>query len=151
MRSWLTKSLEETQALGERLATELSPNGCLLLTGTLGAGKTVLTQGVALGLGIDAREVQSPTFTLMREHTGDVRLTHVDLYRLEAGEVEGLGLDEILVDAGVKVIEWADRWPHEVRDSLRLELKLGNEPNYRMIRETANTLTVAGNSEMSGT
>ena len=68
MRSWLTRNVDETRALGAGLAAELLPDGCLLLYGDLGAGKTVLAQGVAEGLGIDPREVQSPTFALLREH-----------------------------------------------------------------------------------
>ncbi|MEE8368947.1 MAG: tRNA (adenosine(37)-N6)-threonylcarbamoyltransferase complex ATPase subunit type 1 TsaE [Thermoanaerobaculia bacterium] len=140
MRSWVTTSVGETQALGQSLASELSPNGCLLLCGALGVGKTVLAQGVALGLGIDAREVQSPTFTIIREHTGESKLTHIDLYRLEVGELDSIGLDEILADSGVKVIEWADRWPFEVRGALCLDLELGTQPSHRRIAETANTL-----------
>ena len=81
----------ETRALGRALAAELAPDGVLLLTGDLAAGKTVLAQGIAEGLGIAAAEVQSPTFTLVREHRGPGgRLVHLDLYRLDADDLPAL-------------------------------------------------------------
>lgn len=124
MRRWLSESEEETRALGGRLAAELAPDGVLLLDGELGAGKTVLVQGLAAGLGLDPREVQSPTYTLMREHgAGARRLVHVDLYRLEAAEVAALGLEERLAGPGVKAVEWAERLPFPVAGALRLGLR----------------------------
>ena len=137
MANQLSSSEEETRAAGERLAAELAPHGILLLSGDLGAGKTVLAQGVARGLGIDPGEVQSPTFTLIREHEGAPlaagepaeeaggqarRLVHIDLYRLEPEEVWGIGLEEILAGDGVKVVEWAERLPYEPPGALRIEL-----------------------------
>lgn len=123
MRPVATASEEETRALGASLARQLAPAGVLLLDGDLGAGKTVLAQGIARGLGINEREVQSPTYTLIREHLGERgRLIHVDLYRLDGEQVLGLGLDELLAEQAVKVIEWADRLPFVVPGALRLEL-----------------------------
>jgi tRNA threonylcarbamoyladenosine biosynthesis protein TsaE len=102
---YFSRSEAETRALGRDLAAELAPDGVLLLSGDLGAGKTVLTQGLAEGLGIGAREVQSPTFTLIREHEGPGgRLIHVDLYRLEPGETGALGIEELLAGPGVNVL-----------------------------------------------
>jgi tRNA threonylcarbamoyladenosine biosynthesis protein TsaE len=120
---WQSTSEEETRRLGRQLAAELAPDGILLLVGELGSGKTVLAQGVAAGLGIDPREVQSPTFILMREHEGPGgRLVHVDLYRLEGEELDALGLDEVLTGEGVKVVEWAERLPFAPAGALRLSL-----------------------------
>ena len=121
---WRTSRDEAgTRALGRELAAELAPDGVLLLSGDLGAGKTVLTQGLAEGLGIDPREVQSPTFTLIREHEGPGgRLVHVDLYRLEPGETGALGIEELLAGPGVKVVEWAERLPFEVPGATWLRL-----------------------------
>src|SRR4029453_11574624 len=83
VRSWESGSAEGTRRIGETLGREPAPGGALLLCGDLGGGKTVLAQGVAAGLGIAPREVQSPTFTLVREHrSANGGLIHADLYRL---------------------------------------------------------------------
>jgi tRNA threonylcarbamoyladenosine biosynthesis protein TsaE len=124
VRSWITHSEAETRALGAVLARELAPDGVLLLSGDLGAGKTVLAQGVAEGLGSDPDEVQSPTFSLIREHggPGGGRLVHADLYRLDPEETAALGLEELLAGPGVKVVEWAERLPFPVPGACVLRL-----------------------------
>jgi tRNA threonylcarbamoyladenosine biosynthesis protein TsaE len=115
VRRWVTHSEAETQALGRELGRELVPDGVLLLSGDLGAGKTVLARGIGEALGLGSREVQSPTFTLIREHRGSGgRLVHVDLYRLAPEETAALGLEELLAGPGVKVVEWAERLPFAV-------------------------------------
>ena len=126
-----TKSAEETRQLGVELAARLLPDGTALLFGDLGSGKTVLTQGIAEGLGLDAALVQSPTFTLIHEYDrspasgrGPVPLVHVDLYRLEPEEVEAIGIDEFLSGDGVKVVEWADRLP-QPPSALEVRLRMG--------------------------
>jgi len=136
VRTWRTSTEAETEALGASLAAELAPDGVLLLSGDLGSGKTVLTRGLARGLGIDPREVQSPTFTLIREHQGpSARLIHADLYRLEPEDAETLGLDELLAGPGVKVVEWAERLPPSLRPLATLELRLHRAEGGREIRE----------------
>ncbi|HSS47500.1 MAG TPA: tRNA (adenosine(37)-N6)-threonylcarbamoyltransferase complex ATPase subunit type 1 TsaE [Thermoanaerobaculia bacterium] len=120
----VTHSEAETREHGRALARELAPDGVLLLSGELGSGKTVLARGIGEGLGIDAREVQSPTFTIIREHEGSGgRLVHVDLYRLGPEETAGLGLDELLAGPGVKVVEWAERLPFAVPGARWLRLR----------------------------
>lgn len=80
------------------------------LTGELGAGKTLLIKGIALGLDIGERNVTSPTFTLMNEYAGRLPLYHFDAYRMgRAAEIEELGADDYFFGEGVCVIEWADR------------------------------------------
>ena len=135
---WLSASEEETLALGRELAEELAPDGVLLLSGDLGSGKTVLTRGVAEGLGIDPREVQSPTFNLIREHRGSRgRLVHADLYRLDPEEVPALGLEELLAGPGVKVVEWAERLPFPVPGAREMRLtRAEGEVGGREIVET---------------
>ncbi|HLU34692.1 MAG TPA: tRNA (adenosine(37)-N6)-threonylcarbamoyltransferase complex ATPase subunit type 1 TsaE [Thermomicrobiales bacterium] len=104
-------SPEEMQRLGEMIAAGLGVGDVLMLHGDLGAGKTTLTQGIAAGLGV-REPVQSPTFTLVREHRGrELTLYHLDLYRLvDPDELESLGY-EVYLDPpdGVSVIEWPER------------------------------------------
>ena len=123
MKRWVTHSEAETQGLGRELGRELAPDGVLLLSGDLGAGKTVLTRGIGEALGLAGGEVQSPTFTLIREHRGSGgRLVHVDLYRLAPEETAALGLEELLAGPGVKVVEWAERLPFAVPGARVLRL-----------------------------
>ncbi len=125
MHRYTTASEAETAALGAELARELAPDGVLLLSGDLGTGKTVLARGIAAILGIDPREVQSPTYTLIREHqgSGGGRLVHVDLYRLSPEEAAELGLEELLAGPGIKVVEWAERLSFAVPGALWLTLR----------------------------
>jgi tRNA threonylcarbamoyladenosine biosynthesis protein TsaE len=126
----VTASEAETEALGAALVGELAPDGVLLLSGDLGSGKTVLTRGLAGALGVPPGEVQSPTYTLIREHKAEAageggggRLFHVDLYRLSPEEAADLGLEELLAGPGVKVVEWAERLGFDLPGALRLTLR----------------------------
>lgn len=114
------------QALGRELAATLKIGDVLMLHGDLGAGKTTLTQGIAAGLGVEG-PVQSPTFTLVREHRGrEMMLYHLDLYRLgDPAELENLGY-EVYLDPpdGVSVVEWPERagdWLPERFTLVRIE------------------------------
>jgi tRNA threonylcarbamoyladenosine biosynthesis protein TsaE len=138
MRTWRSRSEAETLAVGRALAAELVPNGTLLLSGRLGVGKTVLAKGVAAALGIESAQIQSPTFTLMREHHGPGgSLLHVDLYRLGPTEAARLGLEEALAGPGIKVVEWSERLPATPPGALRLELRSGEAPGERLLIELA--------------
>ena len=104
-----TGSPAETEALGRTLGALLQSGDVIALSGDLGAGKTVLTRGIAGGAGA-AGYIASPTFTLVREYSGPVPIYHVDLYRLDTPQqIEDIGLDEILERAGIVVIEWAEK------------------------------------------
>lgn len=125
---WTSDSEAETEAVGEELAKRLEPDdGTLLLRADLGTGKTVLVRGMARRLGVDRRQVQSPTYNLVHEYEGEHgRLVHVDLYRLDEGDaaaLEGLGLDELLAGPGVKAVEWAERLPWTPPAARRVELR----------------------------
>lgn len=125
---WRSNSVEETEAIGAQLARELAPDRALLLRGELGAGKTVLVRGLARGLGIDPAEIQSPTYTLVREHRSSAaRLVHLDLYRLTADEVAAAGFEELLLGPGVKAVEWAERLPFELPGALVVEIERRGE------------------------
>jgi tRNA threonylcarbamoyladenosine biosynthesis protein TsaE len=128
-------SVDETIAIGERMAGECQRGTVLALHGELGAGKTALVKGLARGLGIP-QEVTSPTFTLIHEYRGGrLPLYHVDLYRLESpDQAVAIGLEDYLPGDGVTVIEW----PERLRDLLpantwHMFLKVVDE-NTRTIR-----------------
>jgi len=106
----ITESAEETRAWGRKLAGRLRPGDCLLLIGELGAGKTTLVQGLAEGLGINPREVISPTFVLIREYDGRIPLYHIDAYRVQSPqELLEVGIEEYFRRGGIVVIEWGEK------------------------------------------
>lgn len=128
----------ETRALGRKLGRAAGPGTVLALSGPLGAGKTQLAKGVAEGLEVTT-VVNSPTFILMNEHAGRLRMYHIDAYRLadpEEAIAAGL-LDERQVD-GVVVIEWADRLEGWIPvDRLDLVIEAGSAETERLLRWTA--------------
>ncbi len=128
VRTFLTRSEEETVALGEKLAGELPPKAVVLLIGNLGAGKTTLAKGIVKGLGAaQPEDVSSPTFTLIHEY--GPKVYHIDLYRLELErEVRTLGLDEIFEKNAVVLIEWGERFP-SLMPVDRLEIRLNAGPD----------------------
>src|SRR5215468_7555466 len=107
----LSTSEEETYTFAKDLAYAVSMPAHILLHGDLGAGKTIFAKGLADGFGVaDPDEVSSPTFTLINQYSGRVKIYHVDLYRIETGALDGLGLEEIFDDPHAAVIiEWAER------------------------------------------
>ena len=125
----LTISLPDVQAtrrLGRVMGRSLPAGSTVLLEGNLGAGKTTLVGGIGEGLGIQ-EPIVSPTFTLVNEYTeGRLPLYHLDLYRLEASEVEAIYpeiyWEGIEIPPGITVIEWAQRLPYCPSDYLDLEL-----------------------------
>ncbi len=113
--SVVTRSPEETRAWGRALGERLKPGDVLALTGPLGTGKTVLTKGLAEGLGCpDPDAVCSPTFTLIQEVDARHRMAHMDAYRLPQEGAEDTGLSDYLDGRWVVVVEWAER----IRDFL---------------------------------
>ena len=130
----VTRSVEETRALGEELGRDVLVAGdVVVLTGELGTGKTALAQGVGRGLAVDG-PVVSPTFTLVREYDGRVHLCHVDLYRLDRmQEIHDLGLEEHLDDS-VTLIEWGEVAATALpSDRLEVRITAGAGPDERII------------------
>lgn len=117
-------SVADTRALGVRLAGRLRAGDLVVLSGPLGAGKTVLAQGIGEGLGVVGR-VTSPTFVLARVHRGPVPLVHVDAYRLRGSASARLELDDLDLDAdlpgSVTVVEWGEGLVEGLAES-RLEV-----------------------------
>ena len=133
-----TWSPEETFQLGRSLGEKVQPGQIYTLDGDLGVGKTVFTQGVAAGLGIQG-PVSSPTFTIVQEYyEGRIPLYHFDVYRIEdPEEMEEVGYDDYFFGKGVCLIEWADRIRellpgHVVR--ITIEKEPGKGFDYRLIR-----------------
>ncbi|MFA5034763.1 MAG: tRNA (adenosine(37)-N6)-threonylcarbamoyltransferase complex ATPase subunit type 1 TsaE [Candidatus Margulisiibacteriota bacterium] len=125
-----TKSAAETVELGRQIGAFLLPNEVVALTGTLGAGKTTLIQGIAAGLGVKDY-VTSPTFIIINEYQGRLPLYHFDLYRLEdLGSIEELGVEEYFQRGGVCLIEWAERMTELLpakRETIEIKLIDENE------------------------
>ena len=125
VQPFLTHSEEETQRVARDLAAGLKAGDVLLLSGNLGAGKTTFVRGLAEGLGIDPREVSSPTFTIVHEYRGGrLTLYHADLYRLERTATEDVGLEEMGAADGVLAIEWPDRLTHDLSGAQLVDIKL---------------------------
>lgn len=120
----VSQSSLHTQRLGERIGRSARPGDLVALWGELGAGKTVLARGIAVGLGLDEDSVTSPTFIILHEHHGGrLPLFHVDLYRLERAELGSTGWEEALESRGVTVVEWPERAGEDLPPD-RLDVRL---------------------------
>jgi len=128
-------SPDDTVKIGEKIGKQLTGNEIIFLKGELGAGKTLLTKGIAKALGIEPEEVVSPTFTLVNQYQGknDRRLFHIDLYRL-GPSIEGY-LPEIddYIDEGVIVVEWA-----QFLDPSYFKLKHSLEVSLQLVKDNEN-------------
>ena len=132
---------EDTHELGRLLGKNARPGDIFLLTGDLGAGKTTLTQGILWGMGSDDY-VRSPTFVLATEYDASVPLHHVDLYRIDGvDEMDELGLDELVEDGGVVVVEWAEK-AAELFPAGRLQVNI-----ERLSGDSRRLTLTAGSSE----
>lgn len=129
-----TAGAERTRELAAALAEVLRPGDLLVLVGDLGAGKTVFTQGLGRGLGID-EQITSPTFALVQGYVGRLDLHHLDVYRLEQlNEALDLGLGEMLDDEAVVVVEWGDAiTPVLPQDYLEVRLSYGDTDDERRV------------------
>lgn len=134
-----THSPAETIELGRALGAALRAGDVLALVGQLGAGKTELIKGLAIGIGAMER-VTSPTFKLVNEYSGRITLYHLDAYRLRgASDLAAIGSEDFFDGEGAAAVEWADRvaevLPH---DHLRIEMKISGETSRQI------TLTATG-------
>ena len=136
-REEITQSPDETKAFAADLAKKLKPGSVLALYGELGSGKTCFVQGLAEALGA-VEIVNSPTFTIINEYRGRIRLYHVDLYRIKSAvEAEALGMNDFLEGDGIAAIEWPEIFSSflpkdtihiyfEFIDAARRRIKIGN-------------------------
>ncbi len=122
MSTFVASTVDDTRALGRRLAAVLRAGDLVVLTGPLGAGKTALAQGVGAGLGVTG-EVTSPTFVIARVHRGPLPLVHADAYRIGAvAEIDDLDLDASLDDS-VTLVEWGEGLVERLADAY-LEVRI---------------------------
>ena len=109
MLTFTTKSQEETIALGQKIGSKLKKGDIIAMQGTLAAGKTTITKGIAQALGI-TDTITSPTFCLISEYYGKMPLYHMDVYRLDGDEdFVNLGTDDMIYGDGVSIIEWSEK------------------------------------------
>jgi len=108
IKKYLSRSADETIALAKKFARKLRAKDILFLAGELGSGKTTFTKGICLGLGIK-EPVTSPSFVIASEYKGKMKVSHIDLYRLNESDFSTLPLEEYYIDDGITIIEWADR------------------------------------------
>lgn len=114
MLEFITHSAEETIALGEKIGHLLKPGDVIAMQGTLAAGKTTITKGIAKALDI-SDTITSPTFCLISEYEGKMPLYHMDVYRLDGGEdFVNLGTDDMVYGNGVTIIEWSEKIMEEL-------------------------------------
>ncbi|MBP1948292.1 tRNA (adenosine(37)-N6)-threonylcarbamoyltransferase complex ATPase subunit type 1 TsaE [Virgibacillus litoralis] len=128
-------SVEETGKIAEKLALFLKPGDVVTLEGDLGTGKTTFTKGIANGLGIK-RNVNSPTYTIVKEYEGELPLYHMDVYRLENSD-EDIGFDEYFNGDGISIVEWA-HFIEEYLPDERLNIKFSYlDDRTRLLEFTA--------------
>ena len=123
-----TTSREQTIQLGQKIGSKLKKGDILAMQGTLAAGKTTITKGIALALGVK-EDITSPTFCLISEYEGNMPLYHMDVYRLDGTEdFINLGVDDMLYGNGVCIIEWSEKIMDELpKNTIIIKLEpIGN-------------------------
>ena len=130
---FIVRTEEDTINLGKKIGEKLKKGDVVALDGSLAAGKTYLTKGIAKGLGIQ-EDITSPTFTLISEYSGRFNLYHMDVYRLEGVEdFLDLGTEEMLYGDGVCVIEWSKKVKQELpKNTIYIDIMV-NDDNSRKI------------------
>ncbi len=137
----ISGSAQKTLGIGKLISRKLKKGDIVCLFGDLGSGKTVLTKGICLGLGVNKYKVTSPTFVILRQYKGKLPIYHFDLYRLSGPEdILDLGYEEYFFDEGVSVIEWADKLGQLLpKEFLKIRL-LATGENQRAIKLSAEGL-----------
>jgi len=131
----ISYSVNETLDIGKKIAKNLKKGDIICLFGGFGSGKTILTKGIARGLGIKKNIVISPSFVIMRQYLGKgLTLSHFDLYRLKKrDEIFALGLQDYLYADGVAAVEWADRLGRFIpREYLKINLEIAGKTKRKI-------------------
>ena len=136
-----THSADETQALGQKLASRLAPGDVIAYFGDLGAGKTAFTRGLAQGLGI-TDPVTSPTYTIVNEYlSGRMPLFHFDMYRLSTSEeLFDIGWEDYLARGGVCAVEWSENMDDALTDAICVRIERTGDDSRR--------ITISGGNEL---
>jgi tRNA threonylcarbamoyladenosine biosynthesis protein TsaE len=144
MLDWVFRSASEQEShdLGRRIGERLEASDVVTLWGELGAGKTLIAQGIARGLGVpSAVRITSPTFTVINEYDGRLHLYHLDLYRIvNEDDLETVPWREALFGDGVAVVEWPERLGEALPEE-RLDLGL------KIVGEAARTINIRAHGE----
>ncbi len=128
-------SVEDTFRIGAAFGRHATGGAVLAMNGSLGAGKTHLAKGIAVGIDVeDPRVVNSPTFVIINEYDGRLKLQHIDAYRLESGgELAALGFDELIAPDAVVLIEWAERIADELpADHLIVDITVSGDTHRQL-------------------
>ena len=137
MLTFTTQSPQETIELGKKIGKKLQKGDVIAMQGTLAAGKTTITKGIAQALGIN-ETITSPTFCLISEYYGTMPLYHMDVYRLDGEEdFVNLGADDMLYGDGVTIIEWSEKIMKEL-PSRTIILRITPKENGERVIELEN-------------
>lgn len=135
MIEYISKTVADTVAYGERIGVKLLGGEVIILRGKLGSGKTVLTKGIARGMGI-AEVITSPSFTIMNEYVGRLILCHFDFYRVEReDEMEDLVEDYLYKKDTVVVIEWGTKLGQLIDEFLQISIDIWGEHRHLVTEE----------------
>lgn len=135
MPIFITKSPKETIELGAKLGASLKNGDVVAMFGAMGMGKTAFTHGLALGLGVDDKQVSSPTFAIVQEYEGENKLYHFDMYRIESwDDLYSTGFFDYLDLGGILAVEWSENIENALpKNSIRVSFEAGKSENERKI------------------
>lgn len=135
MLKFVTNNTEETKQLGVRIAKKLKEHDVVAMFGSMGMGKTAFTHGLAEGLGIDPKQVSSPTFALVHEYNGKNTLYHFDMYRIESwDDLYSTGFFDYLDYGGILAVEWSENIENALPDNaVRIYFERGESETQRII------------------
>ena len=124
IKKYISYSEEDTYKIGREIAEKLTAGTVVLLDGDLGTGKTVLTKGICDYFNVKNRVV-SPTYTLVNEYIGDIKIYHFDIYRLsDEDELYNIGFTDYLTDDAIVIVEWANNVSYDIygENTIKIEI-----------------------------